>query len=446
MSTLSIFGAGPTGLTLAWIYAKQGRKVVVYDKYKNVGGSWATKWTEDGLFTQHSPQILTSAYVNTFDLFDEMKIDKSRFLQPYKSSWTNMDLGAGDVFVLGLAYMDYMVRNLDHITVNEYLGNSLSDRGQRAIESVCYLLDGIPPSTMTMGELLGTFDQTAFYSTLEMSKATDDPIDGMGTLWKRALDELGVEFKFNTELVAIEYDGFNLVANVVGGRITIHRPDELVLSIDPRGIVGVLDKSPDVNWSWGKNARTHLTKGMYHSLSIQFHFDEDDLYVTPETANGTSTAFGIICVKVPSSVTRSGSTLSSTILNLEHVTGMDAESVKRESWRQIRLANPHLPEMPRSITIGEGTEYDTGKWKFDLSAAARTTLGPFPSRGIIHHISIVGPVNDRRFKATTMEAAVEAAKLFAGQPIRHSYTLSKTIWLVLLLLVVLVLWRISDKV
>lgn len=444
MSTLSIFGAGPTGLTLAWIYAKQGRKVVVYDKYKNVGGSWATKWTEDGLFTQHSPQILTSAYVNTFDLFDEMKIDKSRFLQPYKSSWTNMDLAAGDVFVLGLAYMDYMVRNLDHITVNEYLGNSLSDRGQRAIESVCYLLDGIPPSMMTMGELLGAFDQTAFYSTLEMSKASDDEFDGMGTLWKRALDEIGVEFEFNSELINIEYDGFDLAANVVKDTNGRHiKVDEIILATDPRGTVGILDRSPDVNWSWGKNMRYHLTKGMYHSLSIQFHFDEEGIYVTPETANGTSTPFGIICVKVPDGVRGGGgSTLSSTILNLDHVEGMDDESVKRESWRQIRLANPHLPETPREVTIGEGTTWTDQRWEFDLSAAAHTTLGPFESRGAIPNISIVGPVNDRRFKATTMEAAVEAAKLFAGQPIRHSYTLSKTIWLILLLLV---LWRMFDK-
>jgi hypothetical protein len=451
MSNVYIFGAGPTGLTLAWIYANRGKKVIVYDKYETVGGSWATKWNDDGLFTQHSPQILSTAYVNTFDLFNEMKIDRNRFLKPYNSSWRDMDLEIGDLFVLSMAYINYMFRNLEQITVEEYFGDSLSERGKASISSLCYLLDGVPPSKMTMAEMFGSFDQAALYSTLEMSKSCDDKIDGMGTLWMRALENVGVEFKFNTELINIEYNGFTFKANIRNDcgtdSVWISRPNELIMAIDPGGLVRVLDRSPEVRWSWGNwfRTRNHLTKGIYHSLSIQFHFDEDDIYVTKGTEKGTTTEFGIICVKVPSTVTRlSGGTLSSTILNIDHVTNLGPSEVINESWRQIKRANPHLPT-PRYATIGEGTEYINGKWKFDLSAAVRTTLGSFSPRGSIPCLSIVGPINDRRFKATTMESAVEAAKLFTNEPIRYSMTISNFVFFIMMIIIVLTLYNVMKN-
>ena len=435
MSDVYIFGAGPTGLTLAWIYGSSGRKVTVIEKYNKVGGSWATKWSPDGLFTQHSPQILSTAYVNTFALFEEMRIDKNRFLQPFESSWRDMDVEITDYLVLGAAYMDHLVRSLDDVTVAEYFKGSLSEKGESAIEGLCYLLDGVPPSILTVGELFGTFDQTAFYSTLEMSKASDDT-SGMGTLWQAALEKVGVEFRFEEELKNIEHveDGSFRVTTSKGS-MSVSYPNELILSIDPSGLVGVLDRSPTLKDNWGVNQREHLTKGIYHSLSIQFHLDGSGFSVTPDTAKGMSTKWGIICVEVPSTVSGAyGTTLSSTILNLDHVKGLDVEGVEKEAWRQIRLANPNLPEQPDKVTIGEGTTWsEAGGWEFDMSASVHTTLGHFPSRGVIPCISIVGPINKRRFRATTMEAAVESAKLHTCQSINHSFTISALIALLILI-------------
>jgi len=435
MSDVYIFGAGPTGLTLAWIYGSSGRKVTVIEKYNKVGGSWATKWSPDGLFTQHSPQILSTAYVNTFALFEEMRIDKNRFLQPFESSWSDMDVEITDYLVLGAAYMDHLVRSLDDVTVAEYFKGSLSEKGESAIEGLCYLLDGVPPSILTVGELFGTFDQTAFYSTLEMSKASDDT-SGMGTLWQAALEKVGVEFRFEEELKNIEHveDGSFKVTTSKGSMLVSY-PNELILSIDPSGLVGVLDRSPTLKDNWGVNQREHLTKGIYHSLSIQFHLDGSGFSVTPDTAKGMSTKWGIICVEVPSTVSGAyGTTLSSTILNLDHVKGLDVEGVEKEAWRQIRLANPNLPEQPDKVTIGEGTTWsEAGGWEFDMSASVHTTLGHFPSRGVIPCISIVGPINKRRFRATTMEAAVESAKLHTCQSINHSFTISALIALLILI-------------
>lgn len=439
MSAVHIFGAGPTGLTLAWIYGKQGRKVTVYEKYDKVGGSWAAKWTKDGKFTHHSPQILSTAYVNTFDLFEEMGIDKDLFLIPYASSWKDMDIEILDYVVLGYAYIDFIFRGLDNVTVSEYFRGRLSDKGVKEIRGLCYLLDGVPPSVMTVGELFGAFDQTIFYSTLEMSRASDD-VDGMGRLWHKELLDIGVSFQFGEELGKIDHVGSDdLIVTTSKRSLHVSSCDEVILAMDPASLVKILDRSPSVSPNWGSNWRNHLQGGIYNSLSVQFHLSKDYGGLNSATQKGMSTDWDIICVQLPHSVTPGWVTLSATILDISHVEGMNEYMVKTEAWRQIRLANPNLPELPCDITIGEGTSFDNGKWKFDMSAYAHTTMGPFPSRGPIRNLSIVGPMNKRRFRATTMEAAVEAAKLFAGYPIRHSSTLSATIIVASLFVLMIVL-------
>lgn len=432
MSSVHIFGAGPTGLTLAWIYGRQGRHVTVYEKYSKVGGSWAAKWTPEGEFTHHSPQILSGAYVNTFDLFREMDIEKGMFLIPYDSNWREMDMELSDYLYLAYAYMTYVFKGLENVTVAEYFKGRLSEKGSIQVYRLCYLLDGVPPSVMTVDELFRTFDQTVFYPTFEMSEASD-AANGMGTLWQKALEEIGVKFRFDEELKSIK-SGTSLHLTTSERSISVPDNEEVILALDARGVIKVLDHSPDIAASFGPNWRSHLGGGIYNSLSLQFHLSEDHGGVNGDTQKGMSTEWGIICVQLPGSVTPRGVTLSATILDISLVEGIGAEAVKREAWRQIRDANPNLPREPDSITIGEGTSYSNGSWSFDMSGYARTTMGPFNPRGEIQNLSIVGPMNSRRFGATTMEAAVEAAKLFAGSSIQNSSTLSSVILISTLIL------------
>lgn len=446
MKRVYIFGAGPTGLTLAWIYSSRGYEVTVYERWKAAGGSWAAKWTEDGDFTHHSPQILSTAYVNTFAIWKEMGIDRSKFLTPYKSSWRDaLNLGVIDLGLMGTAYLQYATGTLANTTVEDYFSSTIiSEEARQSLYTLCYLVDGVPPSKMTMDELFGVFDQTFFYSTMEMKEASDAD-NGFAELAQKRLEKEGVKFVFNASLSNIRYANDRITAT---GKMTYDNTqrffvspteeDHLILTIDPSSLIDVLSHSDEsVRNNWGIDLTRWLKDGIYYSLSIQFHFDEPWLpELSDETKRGASTPWGIICIQVPSSV--APSTLSSTILNLWHVRRLQPEQVKWEAWRQIRDANPNLPE-PSHITFGEGSTYDQyGDWNFDMSAAVRTTQGSLPATGKIPNLHIVGPVNDRRFKATTMEAAVESAILFTGGIVRPSVTLSAVILYLIIVIFVCV--------
>jgi len=458
-----IFGAGPTGMTLAWILSKKGKKVVLYEKYKEPGGTWTTKWLTDDnkkWFTQHSPQILSTAYVNTFDLWDEMGIDHEKFLQSYKSSWTDMDTTFVDKLNLALSYFRYLFNEskYEKITVSDFFKGKLSDKGIKSLTEICYLLDGVPPSIMTVNELFGSFDQTFFYSTMEMSKASGDD-GGFAKLWCNKLIEKGVVIIANTTLDRLEDtgEGTAVLAYTKEDSEPIKIEDEIILALDPMGLYKVLNSSSDKikdNWGGWDKLSNHILDGIYVSLSVQFHFEEGtDISVDKATKMGASTDWGIICVPVPLTVSKTP-TLSSTILNMnayssvlnKNVDACSYNEVMEEAWRQIRQANPNLPDKPLDITIGSGTSRDEESgWRFDLSSACRTTLGPLESRGKREKLSIVGPLNKRRFKPTTMEAAVESAKLFTGEEIRSSLPLSNaikcTIVIIFLIIVVKVLYK-----
>ena len=84
-------------------------------------------------------------------------------------------------------------------------------------------------------------------------------------------------------------------------------------------------------------------------------------------------------------------------------------------------------------------------WSFNISSACRTVLGPINAYGIREDIAIVGPLNYRIFKPTSMEAAVESALRFVGKKVKTSRTLSSIIKFVMYMVVIIVVIIIIIK-
>ena len=54
-----IIGGGPSGLFLAYFLGKHGYQVDLFEKDKQLGGSWNAQWIENKYFSENSPRILT---------------------------------------------------------------------------------------------------------------------------------------------------------------------------------------------------------------------------------------------------------------------------------------------------------------------------------------------------------------------------------------------------
>lgn len=449
MNSIYIFGAGPTGLSLAWLLKKDtNRPIIVVEKYKSAGGTWTTRWDDNNLFTQHSPQVLSNSYINTINLWKDMGIDYMDFTGPTHSEWETLiwkHTNFVDKMKIVFGYMKYMFKqkHYNHITVKEYFRQSLTNDGWKVVKRLCYILDGVPPSIMTIGEFYGSFDQNFNATILEMTKSSDK---GFAKLWVDKLKEKGVKFLFNTSLEKLTYENESVayVKNNNSVNLNILR-GEFILTLDPLSLLKVLGSSDDIiknNWGKWENVSHKISKGIYTSLPIQFHF-EQGIDVKEISAFGSE--WNITCVIIPLTAS-SLQTISCSIMDTnayssflnKRVYECNPEEVKKEAWRQVYLQNPKLPSNP-IITIGADVNWDKSGWSYDISSACRTVLGHLKSRGNIDNLAIVGPLNYREYKPTTMEAAVETALRFTGRKVETPTTLSFILKVVLATIIFIII-------
>ena len=456
MNDIYIFGAGPTGLSLAWLLKKETNKnIFVIEKYKSAGGTWTTRWTDDNLFTQHSPQVLSNSYVNTINLWKDMGIDYKDFTGPTHSEWKTLiweHMNFTDKMKLVFGYMKYMFnqKHYNHVTVKDYFRRSLSNDGWQVVKRLCYILDGVPPSIMTIGEFYGSFDQNFNATILEMTKSSDN---GFAKLWVDKLKEHGVKFLFNTSLEKLSYEN-EVVAyakNNDSDDISLLR-GEILLALDPLSLLKVLDVSDEnIKNNWGRwdHISNKISKGIYTSLPIQFHFEQG---IDVKEISCFGSEWNITCVIIPLTAS-SMQTISCSIMDMnayssflnKHVYECNPEEVKKEVWRQVYLKNPRLPENPIT-TIGADVTWDESSgWSYDISSACRTILGPLKAYGEINGLAIVGPLNYRVYKPTTMESAVETALRFTGHEVETPTTLSFILKIILAIIIIVMLFVLIIK-
>ena len=69
-----IIGAGPSGLTLAYLLSSIGKKCIIIDNNKDIGGCHRVTRI-NGLFSEHGPRIYSSSFKNVINLLKTMNID-----------------------------------------------------------------------------------------------------------------------------------------------------------------------------------------------------------------------------------------------------------------------------------------------------------------------------------------------------------------------------------
>jgi UDP-galactopyranose mutase len=84
-----IIGAGPTGLTLAFLFSKIGKKCLIVDENKDIGGCHRVTRI-NGLFTEHGPRIYSNSYINTKELLKKMDINFEKLFKPYNFTISNI--------------------------------------------------------------------------------------------------------------------------------------------------------------------------------------------------------------------------------------------------------------------------------------------------------------------------------------------------------------------
>jgi len=382
-----IIGAGPTGMALAWEFRRMGKDVTVYERKPSAGGSW---WEPDLTKRDlHAHRVLFDrAWVNARSLFEEMDIQ-----------WTDMfekheDQVFGYMFK-SLSLTDYLVLlSLPFVaskerTVKDVFEGKLSEGGQRFMEHLPLVIDGVPWDVMSSHELLSSVNHVA------LSGQWTQKVSGkvMGDRMQEALERVGVKFVFNTELTSLDMGEDSYVAKMSNGE---------TLSRDP--LILCVDHSPArtlVKDNWGPDAYEKLTNATYGCINVLLDYPEgapalrDDLEVAATTQ-----------WKLQPRVLSDGKTVSCVICNLtEELLTTDPDTLKRGVIDQLGVPPPE------NVRIAWGATWSGGRWQFSQSSGVLTYL---PFYGRCSKVALCGMMSERTTPYASLEAAVEVARSFAG--------------------------------
>ena len=420
-----IVGAGPTGMSLAWEILRSGdHEITIYDKKTSAGGSW---WepTEE-IRDLHAHRIVfDKAFVNTQSLFNEMGIKWDDICEPVQENaygYVLQSLSLKDYGTLSSLAARVLTKPKKYksISLKDALG-PLSDDGQKILEHLPLIMDGVTWDVMSAWEFVKSFDHVA------LSKQYTQKVSGkvMCDAMQRALEEVGVEFEFGKELVNIDYmeDGY-----------TADFSDRTKIG---DGILFLcLDNSPAYKLlgdNWGPDAEKKVRDSTYGAINILFDFDEPvELKSDLEIAATTK-------LKLQPVVLSNEKTISCVICNLTE----DILTMPPEELRTLVLGELDVP-LPKEIRFGWGANWDGKRWQFSQSSGVLSLHGQLPFFGECPNVAMCGMMSPRNTPYSSIEAAVEVSrslshKCFGTREPMNPLLLTQVVSVTFLVLIVLIL-------
>jgi len=420
-----IVGAGPSGMSLAWEILRSGdHDITIYDRKSSAGGSW---WepSEDVRDLHAHRIVFDKAFVNTQSLFGEMGIHWGDIFEP-------VNKGVYEFVLKSLNLKDYGALTSLSTRVltqpNKYKGVSLKDAlgqlsegGQKILEHLPLLMDGVTWDVMTAYEFVKSFDHVA------LSKQYTQKVSGkvMCDAMQRALEDVGVGFEFEKELKEVEYleDGY-----------TAEFSDTTTIS---DGMLFLcLDNSPAIKFlgdNWGPDALKKVQGSTYGAINILLDFDEpveikDEIEILMSTK-----------LKLQPVVLSDGHTISCIICDLTE----DILTTPPEELRTLVLGELDVP-LPRAMRFGWGADWDGERWQFSQSSGVLSLHGQLPFFGKCPNVAMCGMMSPRNTPYSSIEAAVEVSrslshKCFGTREPLNPLLLTQILSITFLVLIVLIL-------
>ena len=420
-----IVGAGPTGMSLAWEILRSGdHEITIYDRKTSAGGSW---WepTEE-IRDLHAHRIVfDKAFVNTKSLFNEMGINWDYIFEPVQENaygYVLRSLSLKDYGTLTSLAARVLTKPKKYrgVSLKDALG-PLSGDGQKIIEHLPLIMDGVTWDVMSAWEFVKSFDHVA------LSKQYTQKVSGkvMCDAMQQALEDVGVEFEFEKELVNIDYMEDGYIANF-SDRTKIG-DGMLFLCLDNSPAFKLLGDN------WGPDAEKKVRDSTYGAINILFDFDEPvELKTDLEIVANTK-------LKLQPVVLSDDKTISCVICNLTE----DILTMPPEELRTLVLGELDVP-LPREIRFGWGSEWDGKRWQFSQSSGVLSLYGQLPFFGECPNVAMCGMMSPRNTPYSSIEASVEVSralshKCFGTREPMNTLLLTQVVSVTILVLIVLIL-------
>jgi hypothetical protein len=425
---IHIVGSGPTGMSLAWEILRSGEHdVTIYDRKVSAGGSWWEPEVETRDLHAHRI-VFDRAFVNTQSLFSEMNIRWDDIFEYVEKrnifEFAFKSLGVKDYGTLISLFSRVLAQPKKYktISVKDATGN-LSESGQKYIEHLPLIMDGVTWDVMTAYEFVKNLDHTILSQMYTQRVSGKVMCDAM----EEALINAGANFIFGTELMNVEYGEDDFVATFSDERI-----------VDDGMLFLCLDNSPAIKLlgdNWGPDALKKVQGSTYGAINVLIDYEEAPEIKT-DLEIATQTKWNL-----QPKVLSDGKTISCVICDLnKEILSSSPEIIKAEVIKQL-----DLPE-PIGMRIGWGAEWEVEKetWTFSQSSGVLSLHGQLPFFGKCRKVAMCGMMSPRETPYSSIEAGIEVSRALSHEcfgtrePLKP-LLLTQVLLLIVVLLIVLVL-------
>lgn len=460
MNDYIIVGAGPTGITIAYLLGKAGKKCILIDQNESIGGCHRVKRV-NGMFTEHSPRVYLSSYVNTKKIITMMNSSFYDLFTPYKFSivyigleivknlsfWENLMLfGEFIKFIFSPSYN----KTVSVKTFTETHGFSTASIS--FLDRLCRFSDGAGMERYSVYQLLQLINQQLWYGLYQPKLPNDI---GLFPIMNTALQDTGnIEIQLNKTVTSILFE--NGIATGVKIGTQMLYANNIVLAVPPPALYQLLQSSPQpIPNAFG--LLTDWTKNSTYNVDIAATFHWDTQLDLPIVWGFPYSDWGLISIPLTQYMNmndvRSKTVISTCITYMDQPSlflGLTANQCTTkpqlvdEMFRQLKQTYPSLPTP--SFSILSPTVYRTDQWLEQDSGFIKSTTAPYLSeKGTIPNLFQVGPQNGNSSSSfTTFEAAVTNGISFVNQQIGPTVSISSPVelltvirWMIIVILLIL---------
>lgn len=457
-----IVGGGPSGLTLAWLLSKCGKKCVILERDAQIGGCHSVRRI-NGQFSEHGPRVYSSTYTTVARMLQDMGTSFDAVFTPYKFSVssiggkTTSNMTFMELFTITNAYLWSAVwpsyyRNMSMLEFVKGFTPSTVDY----LDRLCRLTDGAGLENYNVYKFLQLVNQHFALHKFYQPRQPNDL--GLFAVWKRELDKLGVEIRLNTEVNRVLLSANS--DSVIGVQLadgSVINTSTVILAIPPKPLEKIMNESLNnqkksvfqpksgaefskwvsdnsyvdyitITYHWNNNIPLKSVWGFPSTPWGVAHIVLSDYFEKTVDKNGTLISVGITRVDSP---------------NEQGITARNASDdiLISETFKQLKTVYPDLPKWD-SATIGSRIGQETAY----VQSASDPSFLPFAASGI-RGLYNAGTQNGKsQYAFTSMETAVVNAHALAHElepslqskyPILVPWSLNELLGVAIVLIIVI---------
>jgi hypothetical protein len=361
-------------MTAALLLARSGHRVRLLEAAAELGGLWATRLDADGYYLgENSCKVFQSSYHSAPALFQLIGTHwQDHFVARHdlKSEWLHpllADSSLTDLAKMAWTFALYLtgIKSYKDVSVEQWLEqNKLSDSCQAWVRATAL---GAVTGTlrMTVWELLYRFRRnldSVFLGVdrlLFWNKQPPNAPEGFVSVWRRALERLGVEITVSARVSGLEQGPETLIIKTADG--ARHTAGAIFLAVPPPALSRILaGSSNDIATGFGhsrENLATMLRESVYQHFGLAWFFDRPLPKDLPLGGHNVRNGWFPILIqhsqyapylgKPAVTVVVGSVSLATDFLHPVHGTKArdhSPEEIARILWEDERRADPTLPE------------------------------------------------------------------------------------------------------